>query len=51
MRRLGEARTSMLLYPRELNMAPGLLRAKFSHGKTPILGEAPTLCLGLGWEQ
>lgn len=47
-RRLGEVRASGLLYPRGLCTAPGLLRAKFTHGKTPTLGEAPTLCLGLG---
>lgn len=42
MRRLGEVRMSVLLYPRGLCTAPGLLRAKFTHGKTPTLGKAHT---------
>lgn len=50
-RRLGEVRTSVLFYSRGLNTAPELLRAKFTHGKTPTQGGAPTLSSGLGWEQ
>lgn len=42
MRRLGEVRMSVLLYPRGLCTAPGLLRTNFTHGKTPTLGKAHT---------
>lgn len=50
MRRLGEVRTSVLLYPRELNTAPGLSEQSLPIGRLPHWEKAPTLCLGLGWE-
>lgn len=41
--RLGEARTSVLLYPRELNTAPGLSEQSLPMGRLPHW-EKPPLC-------